>query len=433
VIGEIDMAKAVVLPALLFLLVSVSWPQISAQVTSSPTKAKDGSETAFSKANSLYNAGRYSDAVKEYLQGLKSYPNDFNAYTSLGLSYINLRQPEAAIEVFKRAVSLRPKSALAHSNLSYGYLEAGRFDEALKAAQEAVELNPRYAIALNNLGYAHLRLGNYNESVNALKAAIEMDETYIKAYSNLGQAYFLLGRHEEAAEILKQAVRINPNEWEPHSVLGRTYMILERYENAAELLGEAIRIDPTKPTDHFGRGAALAQIGRYEEAVESFTQGLTLRPQETQAYRSRAYANLNLGRGKAAAADAQEFLKISGGQNKHFLYMKLVIYLGNLQAGNQAEASQALEEITARSDYSEWPIPVIQHLRREMSAQDLLSKADDGDKKTEANAYIGLNLSLSGKGAEAVTYLQWVKENGNRKFVEYSLTLSELNRLGKAK
>jgi lipoprotein NlpI len=62
-----------------------------------------------------------------------------------------------------------------------------------------------------------------------------------------------------------------------------------------------------------------------------------------------------------------------------------------------------------------------------------LIRQNHGDKKTEANAYIGLNLSLSGKGEEAVTYLQWVKENGNRKFVEYALALSELNRIGKAK
>ena len=427
------MVKPVVLTAILFLLVSVSGNQISAQVTSSPPTGKDNPETAFSKANSLFAAGRYSDAVKEYQQGLKSNPNDFNAYTRLGLSYIKLRQPEEAIEVFKKAVTLQPKSALAHTNLSYGYLEAGKFDEALKAAQEAVELNPRYAVALNNLGYAYLRLGNYDESVKALKASIEMDPTYVKAYSNLGQAYFSLGRHEDAAEVLKQAVKMNPNEWEPHSVLGRTDFLLGQYQEAAEELREAIRIDPTKPTDYFGCGMALARMRRYEEAVESFTQGLNLRPQEAQAYHSRAYANLNLGRGKAAAADAQAFLKISGGQNKHFPYMKLVIYLGNRQAGNQAEAVQALEEITAGSNSSAWPIPVIQYLRGEMSAQDLLSKADDGDKKTEANAYIGLDLSLSGKGEEAATYLQWVKENGNKKFVEYSLALSELSRIGKAK
>jgi tetratricopeptide (TPR) repeat protein len=427
------MGKSVVLTATLFLLVSVSEHQISAQVTSSPTTAKDGPETTFSKANSLYAAGRYSDAVNEYQQGLKSNPNDFTAYTRLGLSYIKLRQPEKAIEVFKKAVTLRPKEVWAHTNLSYGYLEAGKFDEALEAAEQAVELDPQNAVAFNNLGYAHLRLGHYDESVKALKVSIDLDPTYVKAYSNIGQAYFSLGRHEEAAEILKQAVRLNPNEWEPHSVLGRTNLLLERYQEAAEELREAIRVDPTKPADYFGRGMALAQIRRYEEAVESFTQGLNLRPQEAQAYQIRAYANLNLGKGKAAAADAQAFLKISGGKNKHFPYMKLVVYLGNRQAGNHEEADQALEEITARSDSSAWPIPVIQYLRGEMSAQDLLSKADDGDKKTEANAYIGLNLSLSGKSEDAVTYLQWVKENGNRKFVEYSLALSELSRIGKAK
>jgi hypothetical protein len=69
-------------------------------------------------------------------------------------------------------------------------------------------------------------------------------------------------------------------------------------------------------------------------------------------------------------------------------------------------------------------------LRGEMSADALLSLADDGDKKTEAYAYIGLQLSLSGRGPEAIPYLQWVIENGKKKFVEYTLAISELKHQG---
>ena len=49
-------------------------------------------------------------------------------------------------------------------------------------------------------------------------------------------------------------------------------------------------------------------------------------------------------------------------------------------------------------------------------------------EKTEAYAYIGLQLSITGRHTEAIPYLQWVKENGNRKFVEYPLALSEPDR-----
>ncbi len=50
-----------------------------------------------------------------------------------------------------------------------------------------------------------------------------------------------------------------------------------------------------------------------------------------------------------------------------------------------------------------------------------------------ACAYLGYDLSLSGKAADAVPHLRWVKEYGNRNFVEYPLAVLELHRIEEAK
>jgi tetratricopeptide (TPR) repeat protein len=407
----------------LFINCVAIWAQVASEVK--PTTTNEA-QIAFSKADRYFATGRFHDAAQEYQRGLSLNPDVFSAQTRLGLSLIRLRQPQEAINAFKMALKLRPGNDRAYTNLSYGYLEAGQFAEALEAAREAVRLNSKSSLAYNNLGYAYLRLGQYDESINALKQSIDLDPAYVKAYSNLGQAYFRLGRHGEAAEVLEKSVRLNPNDWEPHLVLGQVDFCLERYEQAADQLGQALRIDPTKINAYFQRGEALGRLRRFEEAVEAFTQGIKLRPQEAEAYRSRAYANLNLGRGDEAAADAETYLKISGGQNRSRLYTMLVIYLGKLQSGRRAEASGVIEEAMIAGDSLAWPIPVIRYLRGEISAEGLLAEANDGDKKTEAYAYIGLQLSISGRREEAIPYLQWVKENGNRKFVEYPLALSEL-------
>jgi lipoprotein NlpI len=78
-----------------------------------------------------------------------------------------------------------------------------------------------------------------------------------------------------------------------------------------------------------------------------------------------------------------------------------------------------------------WPYPVILYLRREATAEQLLTQATDGDKKTEAQAYIGTDLLLSGRSEEAKPYLQWVKDNGNKNFVEYALAVAQLKSLEK--
>jgi lipoprotein NlpI len=58
-----------------------------------------------------------------------------------------------------------------------------------------------------------------------------------------------------------------------------------------------------------------------------------------------------------------------------------------------------------------------------------LEQATDNDKLTEAHAYIGLDLSLEGRDEAALTHLKWVRENGNRNFVEYPLALGEIARI----
>ena len=40
-----------------------------------------------------------------------------------------------------------------------------------------------------------------------------------------------------------------------------------------------------------------------------------------------------------------------------------------------------------------------------------------------------LDLSLNGNPAEALPHLHWVRENGNKNFVEYPLALAEIERI----
>ena len=59
--------------------------------------------------------------------------------------------------------------------------------------------------------------------------------------------------------------------------------------------------------------------------------------------------------------------------------------------------------------------------------------AGSNDRLTEAHGYIGLDLLLKDQKDAGVTHLQWVKDHGNRTFVEYTFSTIELNRLENAK
>ena len=224
---------------------------------------------------------------------------------------------------------------------------------------------------------------------------------------------------------------MGPEEFWPHFHLGWVYSELKQYQQASEELTQATRIDPKSANAFFGLGLAYNHLAKYEEAIEAFTQVVQLKPQEADALFNRSFSNLYLGRGITAAADATKYLELSGGRNKRDLYMYLVAHFGYRQAALESDASRILEEAATKIQTRSWPHAVIFYLRREMTAQELLVQATDGDKKTEAQAYIGTDLLLSGKREEAKTYLQWVKDNGNKNFVEYSLAVAQLERITK--
>ena len=93
------------------------------------------------------------------------------------------------------------------------------------------------------------------------------------------------------------------------------------------------------------------------------------------------------------------------------------------------QAAAILEEAREKSNSSSWPYSIIRYLHAELSDEELLQLAIDNDKKTEAHAYMGMDLLLKGKNEEARRHFQWVKDYGNKHFFEYPLAIEELKRL----
>jgi tetratricopeptide (TPR) repeat protein len=374
---------------------------------------------------------QFREATSAYRRTLELRPNDAYALTQIAYVYLELHEYQMVVEYATRSIQIEPGNAISHSNLGSAQFQLKHYEEAIKALEQAVRLNPNLPRAYNNIGYAHLSLGHYEDAIRALEYAIKLDPKIMQAYNNLGRAYILLGRHKEAVETFKRAISIKPDDFWSHVNLGNVYLNIRQYKEAIEEYKLSTRInDPDQVVAFMGLGTAARRAAEYEQAVDAFTQVLRQRPQEAGVFHARGYAYLYLGRGAQAAADAQKYLELSGSSDKkRSLYVSLLAHFGFRQAGLSTEANQILQEIVAKTDASMWPHPVVRYLLGEVSEQELLSQATDGDKKTEARAYIGMNLLFSGQVEEARTHLQWVRENGNKDFVEYAMAEAELNRL----
>ena len=94
-------------------------------------------------ANLYFDAERYDDAIKWYLEALKIAPNDVNVSTDLGVCYYYVNQPDKALEQFDTSLKLDPKHAKTLLNL--GIVRAfGKQDlqGASEAWQQVIKLAP---------------------------------------------------------------------------------------------------------------------------------------------------------------------------------------------------------------------------------------------------------------------------------------------------
>jgi lipoprotein NlpI len=237
------------------------------------------------------------------------------------------------------------------------------------------------------------------------------------------------GQSREALAAFDKAIRLKPTYAEAYRRRGIVYHSLSQNDRAIKDYDEAVRLSPNSSEVYYDRANAYSDSGQSERALKDYDAALRLNPRYAQAYYNRSLAHLALDRGGEAAADARAYLDLKGWQESQAQYMVLVGYIGNQLAQHDVEARQLLEEAKGKSDTAVWPYPIIRYLRHEITADTLLTAATDTDKQTEAQTYLGLDLSLSGHRDEALTHLRWVKDNGNKSFAEYTFATTALRRL----
>ncbi len=211
--------------------------------------------------------------------------------------------------------------------------------------------------------------------------------------------------YEAAEKAYRLAAQIDPREVRAYEGLGNIFIDQIKYAEAIDAYQRAIRFGSKNPQVLENVGDSYLALGRYSESMEASNRSIALDPKSPGPYFTRAWVNLYLGNGEAAGEDARAVLDR---------------WQPQWNAGKiMGEAAKACTAIA-------WVCQPIRYLRREQTAEELLARANDADKMTEARAYVGVDLALRGKRAEALPHLEWVKANGNPTFYEYKLAVAWL-------
>ncbi|MBL0312530.1 MAG: tetratricopeptide repeat protein [Holophagaceae bacterium] len=265
--------------------------------------------------------------------------------------------PQGAVQIYKRVITLVPQSAEAQLRLSESIEETGNMDGAVAPAQKALELDPRNAEAAGHLGLLQYRRAmasssSLPEARIALQKATELLPNDAEVWARQGEVSELLKDSELALRSWLQVGRLRPSitiAWERALIQAKS---LDRYEarrEAAmalcsgknpdprhlrmldELAREQIKIGYLAHAEESFRllsrhlpespeileNVALIQVrtARFDEALKSLQQAEKLKPSDRISF-NMALALMNLGRFQEAEAQWRRLLPHLVGKNE---------------------------------------------------------------------------------------------------------------------
>ncbi|MEJ2501706.1 MAG: tetratricopeptide repeat protein [Gemmatimonadota bacterium] len=161
------------------------------------------------RARALLQAGRVADAAAAYRDAVTAGETDAETLTGYGTALLELRRPDEAEPVFRRALEAAPGGA-ARVGLARSLEAVGDQARALSAYREALEALPSYAPAALGLAELAWRSGRRQEALRTLVAFLELDPTDVDALVRLGAWLGELGRQEQAERALERALTLDP-------------------------------------------------------------------------------------------------------------------------------------------------------------------------------------------------------------------------------
>ena len=239
----------------------------------------------------LFNNGKLRQSLSESSQLLETFPNSIVLCNISGASSAGLKQFDAAIKYYKKALEIKPDYAEVYYNMGIALKDNGDLDAAINSYKKALEIKSDYVGAYFNTGNILKDTGDLEAAIDNYKKALEIKPDYAEAYNNIGLVLKDKGDLEEAINSYKKALEIKPDYFEAKEnliSLLTSYIPQKDNPNLIVKANEEIRkVDIKDNTSNIiSDDQIVSLLSRSEDFISSF--GLELRTKQDQIFRGNS-------------------------------------------------------------------------------------------------------------------------------------------------
>jgi len=239
----------------------------------------------------LYLDQGLSEKAQEQLErGLRQSPGLPVFLSLLGEVRRKLGDPGASLELNRKALEAEPAMTPAHYFLGLAYLDLKQEQAAMAEFEKAVHSLSVTPEMYNTMASLDIRNQQFGEAEDYCRKAIALDPSRPDAYLNLARVYNARHASDKALEALRAAL--------PE---GKAFSVSEYYQG----LEADVAVE---------RGAAYTDKKMFAQAIEEYTRALDFDPRRAVIHRRLAELYLQKGDPARAALHTKEADRLEKGQ-----------------------------------------------------------------------------------------------------------------------
>ena len=224
------------------------------------------------RADALFVAGRYHEAIAAYSRNENVATTDANARECLGWSYFNLGDPATAERWFRQAISMSADATSARIGLGRALQAQQRFAPALHEFEHVIAARPSHGDALLGAGTCRLAMGEVDAAESLIRAATAANGGGTDVWVQLGIVLDRQGRTDEALAAFEAAWRNEQSGLGTGDTFVNLAIALREANRVAEALALFERNLPHAPNPYgtFVYAMALLDVGRLPEGWSAY-------------------------------------------------------------------------------------------------------------------------------------------------------------------
>ncbi len=229
--------------------------------------------------------------VNNYIQnndqnGAINYLNDFiaknpssndQAYTFLTKLYLANKQPEKAIETYRKLITLKPDVIANYRTLADIYNSQGQTENAISISQQALTQKPDAVVFRYYLAKAYEQLKQNEKAIEQYEIILKQDPTAEMAANNQASLLSYSGNPEDLEKAYQLAKQFE-NTSVPYyaDTLGWIYYLNGNMEKAYALLQVAVKNKDDMAIYHYHLGKVYVELNEPDKAKEQFNTAIKL-------------------------------------------------------------------------------------------------------------------------------------------------------------